>query len=92
MLIQKIDDQLLCPIEEISFLPFSKNGKKMSAPITCSIVTIKKDGILYSSWRRKPSKLHKRAAKMIAKIGKYFFTGGSYGTETTTNYAKTLLV
>ena len=78
MLIQKIDDQALCPIADISFLPFSKKGKKMSAPITCSMVTTKKDGILQSSWRRKPSKLHNKAAKMIAKIGKYFFMGGNY--------------
>ena len=49
--------------------------------MACSNVTIKNEETLYSSWRRKPSRLHKSAAKMIAKIGKYFFTRRNYDIE-----------
>ncbi len=56
--------------------PLIRNGRKSRAPNACSNVIIRKDGIVYNFWRRIPSRLHRNAAVMTARGGRYFFTGG----------------
>ena len=67
-----------CRRVDIFFHPFNKNGKNRIAPITCSMVIIKKDGSVNKFWRMKPSKLQRIAAMMTARAGAYFFIIESY--------------
>jgi len=56
--------------------PLIRKGKNSIAPKACSSVMIKKDETLNNCWRRKPSRLHKKAAVTTARGGRYLFTGG----------------